>query len=75
MRIRRFRRANATPVSRFAYWQEIVAVLCLKAAGLVLLYMLFFAPADRPAVTQQTVARHLLTMPGWATSNEVIHDR
>ncbi len=75
MPIRRSKPASAAVASRFAYWQEIVAVLCLKAAGLALLYLFFFAPADRPAVTQQVVARHLLAMPGSGISDEVNHDR
>jgi len=40
------------------YWREIVAVLALKAMGLALLYGLFFAPGDRPAITPETVAEH-----------------
>jgi len=61
---------------RFTYWQEIVGVLCLKAVGLTLLYLFFFfAPADRPAATQQAVAHHLLTTAGPATRDEVNHDR
>jgi len=43
-----------------AYWREIVTVLCLKAVALALLYFLFFAPADRPTVTERVVAHHLL---------------
>jgi hypothetical protein len=50
-------------------------VLCLKAVGLTLLYVLFFAPADRPAVTEQLVARHLLARPASPTGDEVNHDR
>jgi hypothetical protein len=57
----------------FTYWREIGAVLCLKAAGLALLYFLFFAPSDQPIVTGQAVARHLLTMPGSGTSDKVDH--
>ncbi len=60
---------------RFSYWQEIVGVLCLKAVGLTLLYLFFFAPADRPAATQQAVAHHLLTTSGSDTPDEVNHDR
>jgi len=55
---------------RFSYRQEIAGVLCLKAVALTLLYFLFFAPADRPVVSQQVVADHLLTTPGSATSHE-----
>jgi len=60
---------------RFTYWQEIAGVLCLKAVGLTLLYLFFFAPADRPATTQQAVAHHLLTTPGSEMRDEVNHDR
>jgi hypothetical protein len=63
------------PVPRQTYRLEIIAVLCLKAAGLSLLYFLFFAPSDRPALTQQGVARHLLATPGPETGDEVNHDR
>ena len=60
---------------RFTYRQEIVGVLCLKAVGLALLYFFLFAPAGRPAVTQQAVAHHLLATPGSETRDEVNHDR
>jgi len=60
---------------RFTYWREIVGVLCLKAVGITLLYLFFFAPADRPAATQQAVAHHLLTTPGSEMRDEVNHDR
>jgi hypothetical protein len=60
---------------RFTYWRVIGGVLCLKAVGLALLYIFFFAPAGRPVVTQQAVAQHLLTMSGPETSAEVNHDR
>jgi hypothetical protein len=60
---------------RARYWRDIVVVLCLKAAGLGLLYFLFFAPANRPTVTQQAVAGHLLGQPHVTTSDEVKHDR
>ena len=75
MRTKRSKPPSTGAASRFAYWQEFTAVLCLKAAGITLLYLLFFAPADRPVVTQQTVTHHLLTMPVRATSDEVNHDR
>ena len=52
-----------------------MAVLCLKVVGLALLYFLFFAPADRPAATQQLVAHHLLATPGPDAGDEVNHDR
>ena len=60
---------------RFTYWQEIAGVLCLKVVGLALLYFFFFAPADRPVVTQQAVAQHLLTAPDAAAHEEVSHGR
>jgi hypothetical protein len=50
--------------SSSTYWWEIGAVLCLKAAGLALLYFLFFAPSGQASITEQVVARHLLTTPG-----------
>jgi|GEM_PF-6773408 hypothetical protein len=57
------------------YWREIVAVLCLKAAGLTLLYFVFFAPADRMEPMPQSVAHHLLAMPEPGAGQEVDHDR
>jgi hypothetical protein len=59
----------------FSYRQEIVAVLCLKAVGLGLLFFLFFAPSGRPTITQQTVANHLLAVPGSPADSEARHDR
>jgi hypothetical protein len=41
------------------YWREISAVLVLKVVGIGVLYALFFAPADRPTVTAETVAAHI----------------
>jgi hypothetical protein len=67
--------AGSPPRIRPRYRREIVAVLGLKAIGLALLYYLFFAPADRPAITQQVVAHHLLAMPVSGTGDEVNHDR
>jgi hypothetical protein len=66
-------RTILTPYS--TYWREIVVVLCLKAAALTVLYFLFFAPANRPTMTAQVVAYHLLAPPGSGTDNEVNHDR
>ena len=43
------------------YWREISAVLLLKAVAIGVLYGLFFAPGDRPAVTAASVAAHLAT--------------
>jgi hypothetical protein len=57
------------------YWREIVAVLCLKAAGLALLYFFLFAPNGQPALTQQMVAHHLLTTPQSEPGDKVNHDR
>jgi hypothetical protein len=73
MQTRRSEPAGAALTPCFSYRWEIGAVLCLKAAGLALLYFLFFAPADRPSVTEQVVARHLLTMPGSGAGDEVNH--
>jgi hypothetical protein len=75
MPTRRIDRARTASTPYFAYWREIVAVLCLKAAGLALLYILFFTPADRPVVTEQVVVRHLLTTPESNAGDEVTHDR
>jgi hypothetical protein len=41
------------------YWREISAVLVLKVVGIGVLYALFFAPADRPAITAAAVADHI----------------
>jgi membrane-anchored protein YejM (alkaline phosphatase superfamily) len=40
------------------YWREISAVLLLKVVAIGVLYALFFAPADRPIITAETVAAH-----------------
>jgi hypothetical protein len=75
MPIRCFKRAETAANPRISYRRAIVAVLCLKAVGLALLYILFFAPIDRPTITESVVARHLLTPPEAATGDEVNHDR
>ena len=41
------------------YWGEISVVLVVKALAIVVLYGLFFAPADRPTITAETVAAHI----------------
>lgn len=41
--------------------REITGILCLKAAGLVLLYWLFFAPSTHPLITTPSLSTHLLT--------------
>jgi hypothetical protein len=46
------------------YWREISAVLVLKVVGIGVLYALFFAPADRPTVTAETVAAHFQQIGG-----------
>jgi hypothetical protein len=71
----RFERPGNSRAPGVAYWRAIALLLCLKAVGLTLLYVLFFAPADRPAVTEQLVARHLLARPASPTGDEVNHDR
>jgi hypothetical protein len=53
---------------------EIGVALCLKAAGLALLYSLFFSPATKPVMTDGSVARHLLKLPGSIAGDEVHHD-
>ena len=40
------------------YWREISAVLVLKVVAIGVLYALFFAPADRPVITAESVAAH-----------------
>ena len=52
------------------YWREIVAVLCLKAAGLALLYFVFLGPSHRPPVASDGAAEHLLTQPKEGTGND-----
>ncbi len=39
---------------------EIVALLCLKVAGLALIYWAFFGPAVQPHITTPDIAAHLL---------------
>ena len=46
-----------------SYRREMLVVLCLKAAGLALLYFLFFAPNDRTDIPQHVVEHHLLVTP------------
>ena len=46
------------------YWREISAILVLKVVGLGVLYALFFAPADRPTITAETVAAHFQQIGG-----------
>jgi hypothetical protein len=46
------------------YWREISAILVLKVVGIGVLYALFFAPADRPTVTAETVAAHFQQIGG-----------
>ena len=46
------------------YWREISAILVLKVVGIGVLYALFFAPADRPTVTVETVAAHIQQIGG-----------
>jgi len=46
------------------YWREICAVLVLKVVGIGVLYALFFAPADRPTITVETVAAHIQQIGG-----------
>ena len=46
------------------YWLEISAILVLKVVGIGVLYALFFAPADRPAITAETVAEHFQQIGG-----------
>ena len=43
------------------YWREISTVLLLKAVAIAVLYGLFFAPVDRSAMTDDSVAAHLDT--------------
>ena len=46
------------------YWREISAILVLKVVGIGVLYALFFAPADRPAITAAAVADHIQQIGG-----------
>ena len=47
-----------------AYWREISAVLLLKIVAIAVLYALFFAPADRPDLTGDSVAGHIQQIGG-----------
>ena len=47
-----------------AYWREISAILVLKVVGIGVLYALFFASADRPAITAATIAEHIQQIGG-----------
>jgi hypothetical protein len=46
------------------YWREISAIFVLKLVGIAVLYALFFAPADRPTITAETVAAHFQQIGG-----------
>ena len=46
------------------YWREISAILVLKVVGIGVLYAFFFALADRPTLTVETVAAHLQQIGG-----------
>lgn len=39
---------------------EVIALLCLKAVILTVIYYAFFAPVEKPEPTGQTVLTHLL---------------
>jgi hypothetical protein len=39
---------------------EVIALLCLKAAFLIVIYYAFFAPVEKPEPNGQTVLTHLL---------------
>ncbi len=75
MPTKRFDRAEPPRGRRLTYRQDIVAVRCLKAVLIALLYFVFFLPAKQPAVTPPGVAHHLLTMATSETTDEVNHDR
>jgi hypothetical protein len=55
--------------------REILAVLGLKAVGLAVLYLLFFSPSHRPALTTTTVVNHLVAPGAASGGSEVTHDR
>jgi hypothetical protein len=40
--------------------RDVIALLCLKAAALVLIYILFVAPATHPEPDGQAAAAHLI---------------
>jgi len=61
-----FAQPKGRRTSRIIFWRDIIAALCLKLVGLGLLYFVFVKPAERPEVTDQLVARHLLTTTGSA---------
>jgi hypothetical protein len=42
---------------------EIAAALTAKAIALTVLYLLFFAPAHRPAISDAVAAQHLYVAP------------
>lgn len=49
---------------RHAPWRDIVWTLAFKAAALTLLYLLFFGPSHRIAVTPDRVAALLIPLSG-----------
>lgn len=51
----RFLPRPATPLGR-----EIAGALVLKAVAILVLWMAFFSPSDRPAVDQQVMERVIL---------------
>jgi hypothetical protein len=58
--VRQVSRQHATK----GYWREISAIFVLKVVGIGVLYALFFAPADRPTITAETVAAHFQQIEG-----------
>jgi len=58
--VRQVSRQHATK----GYWREISAIFVLKVVGIGVLYALFFAPADRPTITAETVAAHFQQIGG-----------
>ena len=61
------------PNSRARYWREISAALVLKAFGLGLIYLLFFAPSNSTEPSAAAMFRHLMSPAGVDTSG-TIHD-
>lgn len=50
-------------MKRERFWHDMVGVLVVKALGLAALYAFFFAPAEQPVMTTQSVAQHLIALP------------
>ena len=67
-----FVKAGVRPKTAFA--RRIVAALVFKACAVAVLWFVFFAPANRPVVTDAGVERVLLGPAGQPRQGEAFHE-